>query len=91
MYATGVGEMNPPGINGQITSSTPYPVPVLPVKVLIDNQPADVLYAGAAPGFVQGLIQINVRMPAAASSGNVQVVLQVGSYSSPNTTSIIVQ
>ena len=91
MYATGVGEMNPPGINGQITSSVPYPVPVLPVKVLIDKQPADILYAGAAPGFVQGLIQINVRVPAAASSGNVQVVLQVGSYSSPNTTSIIVQ
>ena len=91
MYATGAGEMNPSGNNGQITSSAPYPTPVLPVKVFIDNQTAEVLYAGAAPGFVQGLIQINVRVPAAASSGQVQVVLQVGSYSSPNTTSIIVQ
>jgi len=65
-------------------------VPVLASEVLIDNQPADVLYA-ERPRIVQGLIQINVRVPAAASSGNVQVVLQVGSYSSPNTTSIIVQ
>jgi uncharacterized protein (TIGR03437 family) len=66
-------------------------VPVLPVNVFIDGIPADVLYAGAAPGFVQGLIQINVRVPAAASSGQDQMVLQVGSYSSPNTASIIVQ
>ena len=42
----------------------PLRVPVLPVKVSIDNQPADVLYAGAAPGLVQGVIQINVRVPA---------------------------
>jgi uncharacterized protein (TIGR03437 family) len=92
LYATGAGETNPAGNNGQIVSSAPpYPVPVLPVQVSIDNQPADVLYAGAAPGFVQGLIQINVRVPAAASSGQVQVVLQVGNYSSPNTAKVVVQ
>jgi uncharacterized protein (TIGR03437 family) len=91
LYATGVGETNPAGNTGEITSSAPYGVPVLPVKVFIDGIPADVLYAGAAPGFVQGLIQINVRVPAAASSGQDQMVLQVGSYSSPNTASIIVQ
>ncbi len=91
LYATGAGQTNPGGNNGQITSGAPYPTPVLPVKVFIDNLPADVLYAGAAPGMVQGVIQINARVPAAASSGQVQVVLQVGSYSSPNTASIIVQ
>jgi uncharacterized protein (TIGR03437 family) len=40
---------------------------------------------------VQGIIQINARVPAGASSGQVDVVLQVGSYSSPNTTTIVVQ
>jgi uncharacterized protein (TIGR03437 family) len=91
LYATGAGQTNPGGNDGQITSGTPYAAPQLPVKVLIDNQPADVLYAGAAPGQVQGVIQINVRVPAAASSGQVHVVLQVGQYSSPNTASVIVQ
>jgi len=61
------------------------------VKVLIDNLAADVQYAGAAPGLVQGMIQINVRVPEGASSGQDQVVLQVGTYTSPNTTSVIVK
>jgi uncharacterized protein (TIGR03437 family) len=91
LYATGAGQTNPPGNDGQITSTAPFGVPVLPVKVLIDNLPADVLYAGAAPGLVQGMIQINVRVPAGAASGQDQVVLQVGSYTSPNTTSVIVK
>jgi uncharacterized protein (TIGR03437 family) len=91
LYATGAGQTNPPGNDGQITSTPPYGVPVLPVKVFIDNLAADVQYAGAAPGMVQGMIQINVRVPAGAASGQDQVVLQVGSYTSPNTTSVIVK
>ncbi len=66
-------------------------MPVLPVTLLIDGHPAEVFYAGAAPQMTQGMIQINARVPAAASSGQVQVVLMVGSYSSPNTVSLIVQ
>jgi uncharacterized protein (TIGR03437 family) len=91
LYATGAGQTNPPGNDGQITSTPPYGVPVLPVKVFIDNLAADVQYAGAAPGMVQGMIQINVRVPAGAASGPDPVVLQVGSYTSPNTTSVIVK
>ena len=91
LYATGAGLTNPAGADGQIVSSGPYPTPLLPVQVFIDGQAADVLYAGAAPGMVQGIIQINARVPAGASSGQVDVVLQVGSYSSPNTTTIVVQ
>jgi uncharacterized protein (TIGR03437 family) len=91
MFATGAGQTNPGGNDGQITSGTTYPVPQLPVKLFIDGQSADVLYAGAAPGQVQGVIQINARVPASASTGQVNIVLQVGSYSSPNTTTVIVQ
>ena len=91
LYATGAGQTNPAGNDGQITSAGTYPVPQLPVKLFIDGQSAGVLYAGAAPGQVQGVIQINARVPASASTGEVQIVLQVGSYSSPNTTSVIVQ
>jgi len=91
LYGTGAGQTNPGGNDGQITSGTAYPVPQLPVKLFIDGQSADVLYAGAAPGQVQGVIQINARVPASASIGQVQIVLQVGTYSSPNTTSVILQ
>jgi uncharacterized protein (TIGR03437 family) len=91
MYATGAGQTDPGGSNGHIGAGTPYPTLVLPVKVFIDNQHAEVLYSGAAPGLVQGVIQVNARVPTGSSSGEVHVVLQVGPYSSPNTATVIVQ
>jgi uncharacterized protein (TIGR03437 family) len=59
--------------------------------VLIDNQPAEVLYAGAAPEMVQGVFQVNARVPASASVAEVPVVLEVGKYSSPNTATVVVK
>jgi len=91
MWASGAGKTNPAGNDGQIALSGSLPTPQLPVTVMIDNQPADVLYAGAAPGMVQGIIQLNVRVPAAASTGQVPVVLQVGTYAGPNTVFVVLK
>ena len=91
MWATGVGRMSPGGNDGQIVTSAPYPLAQLPVTVFIDNQPAEVVYAGAAPGMVRGFVQINVRVPAGASKGQDKIVLKAGGYSSPNTVTIVVQ
>jgi len=77
LYATGVGQTNPPGIDGLIATGV-LPQPVLPVSVTIDGKAGQVLYAGAAPGLVAGITQINVRLPDSVSSGAVPVVLQVG-------------
>jgi uncharacterized protein (TIGR03437 family) len=84
LWATGLGQTSPPGQDGIILSGLPLPVPLLPVSVFIDNQPADVLYAGAAPGMVDGVMQINARIPMAASSRyDAPVVVQAGIYASP--------
>ena len=91
LWATGLGQTNPQGKDGSIATASSLPAPTLPVTVLIDNQPTDVLYAGAAPGMPQGIFQINARVPASASNGEVHVVMQVGKYSSPNTVTIVVQ
>ena len=91
MWASGAGKTNPAGNDGQIALSGSLPTPQLPVTVMIDNQLAEVLYAGAAPGMVQGIIQLNVRVPAAASTGQVPVVLQVGTYGGPNTGSVVLK
>jgi uncharacterized protein (TIGR03437 family) len=45
-----------------------------------------VLYAGPAPGLVSGIIQINVTLPSGTPSGNVPVVVQVGTASSQTVT-----
>jgi uncharacterized protein (TIGR03437 family) len=55
--------------------------------------PADVLFAGNAPGFV-GLVQVNVRVPdglAMAGSQRAPVVLTVGNQSSRPEVTIWVQ
>jgi uncharacterized protein (TIGR03437 family) len=62
LYATGAGVMQPAIPDGQIVTSTESK-PVLPVSVRIGAAPAEVLYAGPAPGMVAGILQINVRVP----------------------------
>jgi uncharacterized protein (TIGR03437 family) len=78
IYATGEGQTQPGGIDGMIASGTSLPKPRQTVQVLIDGRAAEVQYAGAAPGQVAGLFQVNALIPMDASSGNVPIEIQVG-------------
>ena len=79
-YATGEGQTDPPGVDGLIATEA-FPKPLLPVDVQIGGQTADVLYAGAAPGLVAGVLQINARIPVGiAPSAAVRVQLIVGRW-----------
>src|SRR5260370_8733750 len=77
LFATGAGQTIPPGVDGK-PASAPLPTPVAPVSVKIGGLDAEVLYAGAAPTLVSGVLQVNVRVPAGAPSGNVPVVITMG-------------
>ena len=78
IYATGEGVNNPPSTDGK-PSAPPLGAPVLPVSVTIGGISAEVRYAGAAPGLVAGVIQVNATVPMAALPGsNVPVVVRVG-------------
>jgi uncharacterized protein (TIGR03437 family) len=82
LYATGEGQTNPPGQDGKPASGVP-PKPLLPVSVTIGGIAAEVLYAGGAPQLVAGVLQVNVRVPAAAPAGGaVPIQLTVGNASS---------
>jgi uncharacterized protein (TIGR03437 family) len=78
IYATGEGQTTPSGVDGALATGATLPKPKLPVQVWIDGQPATVQYAGAAPGNVAGLFQVNVQIPQGASTGDVPIVIQVG-------------
>ncbi len=84
-FATGEGLTDPDGVDGKLASA-PYARPLLPVTVRVGANDAEVLYAGAAPGFA-GLMQVNVRLPGGFSpSGPLPVTLRVGTVVSPAVT-----
>jgi uncharacterized protein (TIGR03437 family) len=93
LYITGEGETVPSGITGKVTvlqSAPPYtPGTSLVMAVTVDGQPATVEWQGEAPGYVSGIMQVNVRIPQASRTGNVPIVVTVGSRSSQNGTVFI--
>jgi len=81
-YATGGGQTNPAGIDGSL-AAVPLPSPVGKVSVTMGGANATILYAGAAPGLVAGLLQINVRVPSGLpSSAPAALVVNIGGSSS---------
>jgi uncharacterized protein (TIGR03437 family) len=82
LYASGAGQMVPASDDGVITG-TDLAKPVAPVSVLVDGQDTEILYAGAAPGLVAGVLQVNFRLPQQISTGSaVGILLKVGRFTS---------
>jgi len=83
IYATGEGQTTPWGSDG-LLAQAPYAKPQQEVSVSIGGIAADVLYAGAAPTYVAGLVQINARIPAGVTPGAaVPVTITIGGSPSP--------
>jgi uncharacterized protein (TIGR03437 family) len=91
IYATGEGQTNPGGVDGQLATGATLPRPKLPVSVLIGGKPAEVLYAGAAPGQVAGLMQVNARIPADLAPGEAAVQVKVGDAASQPGITVVVK
>jgi len=91
LYATGEGQTEPGGVDGLLARAA-LPKPRLPVKVRIGARDAEVLYAGAAPGLVAGVMQVNARVPDNAPSGSaVPIEISVGEARSPRTVTVAVR
>ena len=86
-YATGAGQTNPVGVDGSIPGKT-LPMPVAPVSVTIGGAPALVTYAGDAPGYPEGLMQVNAVIPSTIPANvATPVLLTISTASSqPGTT-----
>ncbi len=81
-FASGEGMTTPAGVDGRI-GFAPLAKPVEPVSVRIGGRPADVLYAGNAPNFVAGAMQVNARISNETPKGEVSIYLVVGDAASP--------
>ncbi|MEO8131595.1 MAG: IPT/TIG domain-containing protein, partial [Bryobacteraceae bacterium] len=86
LFLTGEGQTNPPGIDGNIASSTANTV--LPVSVRLGGRLVQSLYTGSAPGNVNGFAQLNVAIPADLPfGGNLPLGVQIGeAFSQPELT-----
>ena len=90
LYATGEGQTKPAGVDGKVANgaAASLPKPLLPVSATVGGKAAQVLYAGAAPGYIAGLMQINLRLPAGIASGPSPLVLNIGGFTTTVTVTI---
>jgi uncharacterized protein (TIGR03437 family) len=92
LYGTGAGRMNPASQDGAVNpTAPPLPVPAATITATVGSQSVTPQFAGAAPGLVAGVIQVNVQIPTGLAAGAVPVVIQAGTSSSPNGVTIYVQ
>ncbi len=90
-YATGEGQTNPGGIDGKLAAD-PYPAPVLFAAIKLGSSTIMPLYAGAAPGFVAGVMQVNFQIPADAPAGSaIPLTLLIGGAPSQSGITIAIQ
>jgi uncharacterized protein (TIGR03437 family) len=89
LFITGAGQTNPVGQNG-VPAAVPLPIPLLPVSAAIGGKNATIDYVGGSPGTVDGIIQVNVTVPAGLPAGNASVIVQVGNSASQGNVTIAV-
>jgi uncharacterized protein (TIGR03437 family) len=78
LYATGLGQVTPPAIYGQLPTAAAPLIAGANLSILLDGaavDPGAIEYAGVAPGFA-GLYQINLTLPASTGS-NPEIRLQL--------------
>jgi uncharacterized protein (TIGR03437 family) len=85
LYATGLGQTDPPGQDGTKSSALVLAETVAPVTASIGGQAGQVVYAGSAPGQIAGLGQVEVVVPAGAGTGGVTVTITTGGVTSAGT------
>ena len=83
-YLNGLGAVDNRPASGEVSPSQPLAMTrVLPV-VTVGGRPAQVIFSGLAPGNV-GLYQVNVIIPADASTGRQAVTCTVNGVAAPST------
>jgi uncharacterized protein (TIGR03437 family) len=83
IYATGGGILTPAATDGSL-AQTPFGKLSQPYSVRIGGLPAAVSYAGAAPGIIQGVIQINAVVPNGITpNATVPIDITIGGVTSP--------
>jgi len=92
LYFTGGGQTNPAGVTGSINGTSTLKWLRQVASVTVGGVAAAVAFDGAAPTFVDGVLQLNIQLSASTPSGAaLPVVVTVGGASSPAPATLAVQ
>lgn len=93
IYATGGGQTSPASSTGEVIKNE-LKYSAVPVTVRLGTRRVPVLFAGAAPGLVAGVLQVNVVVPDGLSPGMVELAIESGDVrpvSSPGGTVVFIE
>ena len=91
LYCTGGGVTTPASADGEVIGGPLRLLSQTPV-VTIGGVNASVKYAGAAPGAVAGLTQINVEVPAGVTPAlALPVIVKIGDFTSTGSVTVAVK
>jgi endo-1,4-beta-xylanase len=82
LFATGGGAHSPSPADGEITPAQPAFPLAAPVTATIGGVDCPVTYAGAAPGLIAGVAQINIQVADGVPSGPQPVIVRIGAAAS---------
>jgi uncharacterized protein (TIGR03437 family) len=91
VFMTGGGQTNPASTTGSVTpNGTLYKIPGT-ITATIGGVNAPVQFAGAAPGEVTGVIQVNLQVPTGISGSALPIAITINGVTSPSGTTVAVQ
>lgn len=91
LYFTGGGETNPAGMTGSVTGLVLKRI-TQDISVTVGGTTETVTFAGAAPTFVDGVLQLNLHLADDTPSGSAEpLVITVGGASSPPLATLAIQ
>jgi uncharacterized protein (TIGR03437 family) len=93
VYATGGGQTNPASTDGEVSPTTSLLPLILQssATATIGGKPATVTFAGAAPGYVTGVVQFNIQVPIGVSGSALPIVVSVNGSQSQTGATVAVQ
>jgi uncharacterized protein (TIGR03437 family) len=92
VYGTGGGQTNPPSFDGEVSpTGSLLPLAAQNVTATIGGKAAPVVFAGAAPGEITGVVQFNIQVPTGVTGSALPIVVFVNGVPSQNGPTVAVQ
>jgi uncharacterized protein (TIGR03437 family) len=88
VYLSGTGNTLPAGVTGGVipTNGSGLKTIALPATATVGGLPAAVKYQGSAPGDVEGVMQVNLQIPAGLTAGAQPLLITLSSSGTTYTT-----